>query len=66
MTSNRLLIHEHYFVDRRVKVADHFIIRCITCGHYYCDICGKMLGAFTDSSVESESRSDNGVQILKS
>jgi hypothetical protein len=62
MMSNRRLIHEHYFVAKKVKGANHFIIRCITCGHCYCDICGKILGGFTDSSFfESESRSDNGV-----
>lgn len=45
------LIHEHYFVPKRMKGADHFIICCITCGDYYCHICGKTLVAFTNSSI---------------
>ena len=62
MISNRHLIHEHCFVDKRVKGADHFVVRCITCGSCYCDICGIILGAFTDrSGLDSESRYDNRV-----
>ena len=40
------LIHEHHFVPRRVKGADHFAICCITCGGV-----AKILVAFTDSSA---------------
>jgi len=29
--SEHKLIHEHHFVPRRVKGADHFAICCITC-----------------------------------
>ena len=62
MASHRRLIHEHYFVDKRVKGADHFIIRCITCGRCYCDLCGKILGAYTDrTALETESRYDKAV-----
>ena len=39
------LIHEHYFVAKRVKGAEHFINCCITCGDCYCLICGQILGA---------------------
>jgi len=34
------LIHEHYFVPTRLN---HFVICCITCGNYYCNICGKLI-----------------------
>ena len=60
MISNRHLIHEHCFVDKRVKGA--VVVRCITCGRCYCEICGIILGAFTNTSnLDSESRYDNGV-----
>ena len=49
--SEHKLIHEHHFVPRRVKGADHFAICCITCDDCYCHICGKILVAFTDSSA---------------
>jgi len=63
MISNSHLMHEHYFVvDKRVKEVGHFVVRCNTCGRCYCEICGIILGAFTDSSVhDSESRYDNRV-----
>ena len=62
MASNRRLIHEHYFVDKRVKGGDHFIIRCITCDRCYCDLCGKILGAYTDrTALQTESRYDKAV-----
>ena len=66
MISNRYLIHEHCFVDKRVKGADHFVVCCITCGRCYCEICGIILGAFTNTSnLDSESRYDNGVLASK-
>ncbi len=37
------LIHEHYFVPVRSKGLNHFVICCITCGEYYCKICGKLI-----------------------
>jgi len=37
------LIHEHYFVPVRLKGLNHFVICCITCGDYYCKICGKLI-----------------------
>jgi len=63
MISNRHLIHEHYFVvDKRVKEVDHFVVRCITCGSCYSEICGIILGAFAYSSgLDSESQYDNRV-----
>jgi Fe2+ or Zn2+ uptake regulation protein len=40
------LIHEHYFVPKNVlcvSASHHFVICCITCGNYYCNICGKLI-----------------------
>jgi hypothetical protein len=37
------LIHEHDFVTRRAKGANHFALCCISCGDCYCQICGKLL-----------------------
>jgi len=37
------LIHEHYFVPVRLKGLNRFVICCITCGDYYCKICGKLI-----------------------
>jgi hypothetical protein len=37
------LMHEHDFVQVTAKGADNFLICCITCGSYYCNICGKLL-----------------------
>jgi hypothetical protein len=45
------LIHEHHFVPRREKGADHYAICCITCSDCYCHICGKILVASTDNSA---------------
>jgi hypothetical protein len=35
------LIHEHSYVP--VRGLNHFVICCITCGDYYCKICGKLI-----------------------
>ncbi|HET7344805.1 MAG TPA: hypothetical protein VFJ05_02920 [Nitrososphaeraceae archaeon] len=37
------LIHEHDFITARIKGINSFLIHCITCGIYYCDLCGKAL-----------------------
>ena len=37
------LIHEHYFAPVRLKGLNRFAICCITCGDYYCKICGKLI-----------------------
>ena len=37
------LMHEHDFVHVTAKGVDNFLICCITCGSYYCNICGKLL-----------------------
>jgi hypothetical protein len=37
------LIHEHDFVQLTSKGVDNFLICCITCGSYYCNMCGKKL-----------------------
>lgn len=36
-------IHEHKFVRVRDKETAGFCIQCISCGMYYCDLCGKTL-----------------------
>ncbi|MDQ6862902.1 MAG: hypothetical protein M3044_03675 [Thermoproteota archaeon] len=35
------LIHEHNFVPVTVANAKH-LVRCLTCGASYCEICGKV------------------------
>lgn len=46
--SNRLircpneLLHEHDFITA-VKGSNTSLIRCVTCGKYYCELCGKAL-----------------------
>ena len=42
--SENKLIHEHDFITTRIKETNSFLIHCITCGIYYCDLCGKALG----------------------
>jgi len=37
------LIHEHDFITARIKGINSFLIHCITCGIYYCGLCGKAL-----------------------
>jgi hypothetical protein len=37
------LIHEHDFITIRIKETNSFLIHCITCGIYYCGLCGKAL-----------------------
>lgn len=36
------LIHEHDFIQIAVK-GSSTLNRCVTCGTYYCDLCGKAL-----------------------
>jgi hypothetical protein len=36
------LIHEHIFIATRIKEAS-FLVHCITCGTYYCELSGKAL-----------------------
>jgi hypothetical protein len=40
--SQNKLFHEHDFTAR-IKETNSFFIHCITCGIYYCDLCGKAL-----------------------
>jgi len=35
-------IHEHDFIQIAVK-GSSTLIRCVTCGTYYCELCGKAL-----------------------
>lgn len=37
------LIHEHDFITIRIKETNSSLIHCITCGIYYCGLCGKAL-----------------------
>ncbi|MDQ6862956.1 MAG: hypothetical protein M3044_03955 [Thermoproteota archaeon] len=49
------LMHEHDFVQVTAKGVDNFLICCITCGSYYCNICGKLLeNEVTPSGLASE------------
>jgi hypothetical protein len=42
--SNSMLSHEHDFASATAaKGTDGALILCITCGTYYCDLCGKVL-----------------------
>jgi hypothetical protein len=41
--SENEFIHEHELVRARGKGAAGFCVKCITCGIYYCDLCGKTL-----------------------
>ena len=37
------LIHEHDFITIGIKEQNSSIVRCITCGEYYCSLCGMAL-----------------------
>jgi hypothetical protein len=37
------LIHEHDFIRVGTKETTSSLLRCINCGEYYCDLCGKVL-----------------------
>jgi hypothetical protein len=37
------LIHEHDFVTIGFRETNSSLLRCINCGGYYCDLCGKTL-----------------------
>jgi hypothetical protein len=37
------LIHEHDFITIKIKETNSSLIHCITCGIYYCGLCGKAL-----------------------
>jgi hypothetical protein len=41
--SQNELIHEHDFIHVAVKGSSTPLIRCVTCGTYYCELCGKAL-----------------------
>jgi hypothetical protein len=43
MHSKNKIIHEHEFVTVRIKETNNFLVNCITCGIYYCDLCRKAL-----------------------
>lgn len=49
------LMHEHDFVQVTAKGVDNFLICCITCASYYCNLCGKLLeNKVTPSVLASE------------
>lgn len=37
------LIHEHDFIRVETKETISSLLRCVNCGEYYCDLCGKAL-----------------------
>jgi hypothetical protein len=42
--------HEHDFIPVAVKRLNNpLIIKCVTCGKYYCELCGK---ALTDEQMQ--------------
>jgi hypothetical protein len=41
--SENEFIHEHELVRARVEETAGFCVQCISCGIYYCDLCGKTL-----------------------
>lgn len=41
--SESKLIHEHDFITIEINEANSSLLRCINCGEYYCDLCGKNL-----------------------
>jgi hypothetical protein len=43
MQCKNKLIHEHDFITVRIKETNSSLIHCITCGIYYCGLCGKAL-----------------------
>ena len=41
---NKPIIHEYNFITAGIKETNNsFLINCITCGIYYCRLCGKAL-----------------------
>ena len=51
ITSQNELIHEHEFIQVDVKGSSMPLIRCVTCGTYYCGLCGKALSDVSRSIV---------------
>jgi hypothetical protein len=47
--SQKELLHEHDFIPVAVKGLNRPLIRCVTCGKYYCEFCGK---ALTDREMQ--------------
>ena len=47
------LIHEHEFVTVRLAgdTNYYYIIQCLTCGQYFCQICGKALSPLSDKPM---------------
>ncbi|HZD83340.1 MAG TPA: hypothetical protein VE076_10730 [Nitrososphaeraceae archaeon] len=41
--SENKIIHEHDFIIIRIIETNSSLIHCITCGIYYCGLCGKAL-----------------------
>jgi hypothetical protein len=41
--SGNKVIHEHDFITARNKETNSSLIHCITCGIYYCGLCGNAL-----------------------
>lgn len=47
--SQEELLHEHDFIPIVVKGLNRPLICCVTCGKYYCELCGK---ALTDKEMQ--------------
>ncbi len=47
--SQKEILHEHGFIPIAVKGLNRPLIRCVTCGKYYCELCGK---ALTDREMQ--------------
>ena len=48
LRSQNELIHEHDFIQISVK-GSSTLLRCVTCGTYFCVTCGKALSGFPRS-----------------
>jgi hypothetical protein len=63
---NNKLIHEHDLVPAEFNGINYFL-RCITCGTYFCQLCGKAVGlhnshnGIRDQEPEEEKRKDPSI-----
>jgi hypothetical protein len=62
---NNKLIHEHNLVSIEFNGANYFL-RCITCGTYFCQLCGKVGLHNSHDGIPARRKTKRPINILKS